>query len=152
MMQETKIGLIGVVLIILLTGFFSFNFNQIKTKLGSSAKTNLKSNNGLILSTQEIAKHNIQSDCWIIINNKVYEITGYIDIHPGGKGLVSYCGLDASQGFTTKGGKGSHSQDAINQLNNLYIGNLNGEINNQNNIQKNIDNIRKNFKTKDDDD
>ena len=35
----------------------------------------------------EIKKHCTKYDCWIIVNNKVYDITQFIQNHPGG----TYC-------------------------------------------------------------
>jgi hypothetical protein len=48
----------------------------------------------------EVAKHAFQDDCWIILNNKVYNISTWADLHPGGhavlyqvipKSLLYYC-------------------------------------------------------------
>jgi nitrate reductase (NAD(P)H) len=42
---------------------------------------------------QEIEKHCKQSDAWLVINEKVYDVTSVIDWHPGGKAsLLAYAG------------------------------------------------------------
>eukprot|EP00434_Breviolum_minutum_P012704 symbB.v1.2.011199.t1/scaffold718.1/size169569/5 len=40
---------------------------------------------GTVLSQEEVAKHATAGDCWTIFQGRVYDITLYIDFHPGGK-------------------------------------------------------------------
>lgn len=35
-------------------------------------------------SRAEVLKHCSNRDCWIIIGNKVYDVTKFLDEHPGG--------------------------------------------------------------------
>ncbi|KAF1364529.1 hypothetical protein EJ07DRAFT_162285 [Lizonia empirigonia] len=42
---------------------------------------------------EEIEKHDKESDCWIVVDNKVYDATSVLDWHPGGKAaIVSHAG------------------------------------------------------------
>lgn len=92
------------------------------------------------LSAQEIAKHNSTGDCWLIISDKIYNVTNYLSAHPGGVSTIApYCGREATQAFAAKGGSGSHSSYAHNLLANYYIGALN-QIVGQQQIQQNINN------------
>lgn len=89
----------------------------------------------IVLSTQEVAKHDIESDCWMIIDKKVYNLTSYIGVHPGGaSSMLLYCGTDGSEGFATKDKKRAqvHSSYADNLLADYYIGDLNQTINQAN--------------------
>jgi cytochrome b involved in lipid metabolism len=49
-------------------------------------------------SLDEIAKHNSSEDCWIIVDGKVYDVTEYIDEHPGGDTILNNAGGDSSAG------------------------------------------------------
>jgi len=85
----------------------------------------------MVLDSQEIAKHNSESDCWMIIDAKVYNLTSYLGMHPGGAApILPYCGKDGSQAFATKDQKSfkPHSDYANTLLANYYIGDLNQKI------------------------
>ncbi|MFN6992356.1 MAG: cytochrome b5 domain-containing protein [Fervidobacterium sp.] len=139
MNQEIKFNIFGVFVILFITSFYIYKYQKSVSSLESSFTPTNKGT--VILSLGEISKHNNQKDCWIIIENKVYSVTDFLSIHPGGSDrIISYCGSDATQPFLTKGGKGSHSQKAFKQLDLLYLGDLNS--------QTNIQNIKKNIKHK----
>lgn len=51
-------------------------------------------------SAEEVAQHNTQTDCWVSIENQVYDLTEFIPAHSGGAGaIVGSCGKDATAGF-----------------------------------------------------
>eukprot|EP01080_Neovahlkampfia_damariscottae_P007587 gene7587-11910_t len=59
-------------------------------------KLNVKPINGLI-PLSEIKKHNQIDDCWTIFRGKVYDITRYLEYHPGGIDiLMSGAGKDCT--------------------------------------------------------
>jgi cytochrome b involved in lipid metabolism len=74
----------------------------------------------------EISKHDSDADCWFAVSGKVYNVTGFIKSHPGGKAIIDGCGKDATTLFETRpmGSGTSHSQNARNKIENYYIGDL----------------------------
>ncbi|EEQ99024.1 conserved hypothetical protein, partial [Perkinsus marinus ATCC 50983] len=48
----------------------------------------------------EIASHNVESDCWLIIADKIYDVTNFLADHPGGpKAILPHCGKDVTERF-----------------------------------------------------
>lgn len=71
-------------------------------------------------SRQEILEHNKPGDCWIIIDNSIYDITSFITKHPGGSEILeSRVGEDATSYFVTKH---RNNKRAIEQLSYFKIG------------------------------
>ena len=89
--------------------------NKKVTVNGGGAKTYTK---------DEVAKHNTPDNAWTIINKKVYNITKWIDKHPGGNVILQGIGKDATSMFNHKGGGIGHSASAHKILEKYYIGNL----------------------------
>lgn len=78
-----------------------------------------------ILTVAEVAKHDLATDCWTIIDGNVYNTTPLISIHSGGSdAILRYCGKDGTVAFQTKDGRGSHSASAQSMLTQLYVGRL----------------------------
>lgn len=74
---------------------------------------------------EEVAKHSISKDCWIVIKNTVYDISSYIPNHPAPEAaLTKYCGKVADQGWDTKDKKSSHSRAAKRLLDRYKLGYL----------------------------
>ena len=34
----------------------------------------------------ELEKHNTETDCWVAVHKKVWDVTDFLDEHPGGPG------------------------------------------------------------------
>jgi cytochrome b involved in lipid metabolism len=53
----------------------------------------------------EVAVHNSASSCWTTINGGVYDVTNWINQHPGGsQAILSLCGKDGSVAFNGQHG------------------------------------------------
>lgn len=74
-----------------------------------------------IYTYEEIANHNKPQDSWIAIDGKVYDVSRFVDEHPGGDEIImDLVGTDATEPFLDIG----HSHDALKILKKLYIGDL----------------------------
>ena len=117
----TMMSLVAVFFIFVVASSYRIKSNSIKRSNITPQTANINQS----LTILEVAKHNTQSDCYMIISNKVYNITDYINSHPGGLGFARYCGQDATDAFNTKGGRGEgHSNYANQLLNNYFVANL----------------------------
>ena len=48
-----------------------------------------------------MAEHCTSTDFWCILHGKVYDLTTYLDYHPGGPEIIlSYAGGDISEAFS----------------------------------------------------
>ncbi|CAH2041701.1 unnamed protein product, partial [Iphiclides podalirius] len=81
------------------------------------------------ISSEEVKKHRDSKSVWIIIHNDVYDVTSFLEEHPGGEdSLLEVAGEDGTQGFEDVG----HSEDARELLKKYKIGTLPaGETKNQ---------------------
>ena len=83
----------------------------------------------LILSTAEVAKHNTRSDCWSIVKGKVYNLTSYVQSHPGGASVIAnICGKDGSGAFSNQHGVQSKPN---NTLDGFLLGTVGSTISSQ---------------------
>jgi cytochrome b involved in lipid metabolism len=54
----------------------------------------------------DVAAHAARKDCWFILHNVVYDVTNYVDIHPGGASRIyDECGTDATQPYANHHGE-----------------------------------------------
>lgn len=53
-----------------------------------------------VYTMAEVAQHDSQEDCWLVIEGKVYDVSSYVDKHPAPPSvLVPWCGREATEGM-----------------------------------------------------
>ena len=50
-------------------------------------------------TAEEVAEHNQENDCWTIHDGRVYDVTQYAKVHPGGKKIFLGAGKDCTDLF-----------------------------------------------------
>ncbi|XP_042336593.1 cytochrome b5 type B isoform X1 [Sceloporus undulatus] len=74
---------------------------------------------GPFFTLAEVAKRNTSKETWLVIHGRVYDVTRFLDEHPGGEEvLLEQAGRDATESFDDVG----HSMDAKEMLKQYLIG------------------------------
>ena len=77
-----------------------------------------------VYTLEECKKHNTIDDCWLVMYEKVYDVTPFMDDHPGGSEIMlDVTGRDSTDDFEDV----VHSSTARKQLEGFYIGELHEE-------------------------
>merc|ERR1719200_85101 len=55
---------------------------------------------GGALTMEEVAKHTTNTDCWVVVNGEVLNVTSFLKEHPGGElAILTFAGKDATEEF-----------------------------------------------------
>lgn len=66
----------------------------------SCQNTNDSGNHNTTFTREEVSRHCEPNDCWIIIDNIIYNVSEYWRVHPGGGAyILKYGGKDATLAF-----------------------------------------------------
>jgi len=66
----------------------------------SAAKNELVANPDTVFYTEaEVKKHNKENDCWTIYMGRIYDVTQYAKVHPGGRKIFLGKGKDCTKLF-----------------------------------------------------
>ncbi|PWN26642.1 cytochrome b5 [Jaminaea rosea] len=80
---------------------------------------------GRQVTMEELGQHGSQGDLWLLVDGKVYDVTKFMDEHPGGdEVLTAEAGKDATEAFEDVG----HSDDARSLLPGMLVGSIEGGV------------------------
>ena len=81
----------------------------------------------LKLHREEVAKHNSTDDAWVIVDGAVYDVTSFLESHPGGVSITEeHLGTDVSRVIRSDKVH-SHSSTAFELLEQYKIGVIKNE-------------------------
>ena len=115
--------------LVALVAFVRFKINKGVEKaeaIGDNAANTNKPAGKRTFSRKEVAKHDTADDLWIILQNTetkklaVYDITAYVEEHPGGQAILNNAGNDSTKGFYGP----QHPSRVFDIIEDFYIGEL----------------------------
>ncbi|KAK8861333.1 hypothetical protein IAR55_002152 [Kwoniella newhampshirensis] len=72
---------------------------------------------------ESLDEHKTRESCWMLLHDKVYDVTAFLDEHPGGdEVMLEECGRDATEAFEDVG----HSDEARDMLPKMLLGDFDG--------------------------
>ncbi len=78
-----------------------------------------------VLTIEEVARHSSETDCWVVVEDRVYNVTVLIAEHPGGReAIIKYCGTNATDVFFRE-----HTERDYEILQKYYVGTIGEPIN-----------------------
>jgi len=108
---------VGIVSALYLTTALRHQPNSRNSLTASNGQT---TTNASALTKEDVARHATNNDCYLIINNKVYNVSSYIGQHPGGsRTITSRCGQEVTGIFAS-----IHSNFAWDLLKKYYLGDI----------------------------
>lgn len=102
-----------------LSNFVHQGWQSATSTFGSEAKPKIDIDDLPEFTLSEVSEHWQPDDCWIVVFDRVYDVTQFVDEHPGGAYIMQeHLGRDATLVF-----RGSrHGPDAYDMLEKYLIG------------------------------
>ncbi len=122
MSKNLKTGIIFIVILVAVALLVTFAFDSgstdsdmINSQTSAGSETinpnaggetsNTASTTLATYTLAQVMTHKIRTDCWTTINGGVYNVTTWIDQHPGGaQAIIGLCGIDGSDAFNGQHG------------------------------------------------
>ncbi|CAL9135039.1 unnamed protein product [Musa textilis] len=116
---QMELIVIGMILLLLLGALFVIPRSNRKGKAQGTHPT-ATTKTIRTYTKEEVSLHNTRTDCWIIVKDKVYNVTPYVEEHPGGDAILNNAGGDSTEGFYGP----QHATRVFDMVDEFYIGDL----------------------------
>ena len=102
--------LIGIGLIVIVGGTVLLQ----RTEKPAPTPIAVTGDSAVIYSMEEVSKHKDATSCWVTISGNVYDLTGWIPLHPGGRAaILGLCGTDGTAAFRGQHGDAKQQADIL---------------------------------------
>ena len=76
-----------------------------------------------LYTLEDVEEHRTAKDCWVVRNGNVYDVSGFLEDHPGGEDyILEWAGKDVTEIMKT--GDNEHSDSAYEMLSEYLIGRI----------------------------
>ncbi|KAG9340785.1 hypothetical protein JZ751_020377 [Albula glossodonta] len=91
-------------------------------------------------SEKEVARHCTKDSCWVLLGTRVYDVTGFLRMHPGGEALIlRRAGTDITHEMD--GPPHRHSENARRWMEQYYIGELDRDSTTEQQFSRQVDEL-----------
>merc|ERR1719235_2133521 len=74
--------------------------NKGKAGGGGAAAGGAVAGTGKSFTKEDVATHNSKASCWVILHDRVLDVTSFLGDHPGGElAILTFAGKDATEEF-----------------------------------------------------
>lgn len=119
-----NVGITIAASIVLTLGFMGYTIatSSKPSQQTTTSTTSVTDTTNKTYTVADVTTHKDATSCWSSINGKVYDLTSWIDQHPGGSDkILSICGIDGSSAFNDQHGEERRPE---NELAGFLIGTL----------------------------
>ncbi|CAM8913404.1 unnamed protein product [Rhodiola kirilowii] len=83
----------------LLGRFLSVDASGLAKAAQTGSKIDKSNQDSKVFTAAEVDVHNKRTDCWIIIKDRICDVTSYVEEHPEGDAILAHAGDDSTEGF-----------------------------------------------------
>eukprot|EP00438_Fugacium_kawagutii_P006680 Skav219092 [mRNA] locus=scaffold1574:118112:127411:+ [translate_table: standard] len=95
-------------------GSYEDKMNSAPVPAAAAAAAPAANGGGGGFSLADVAKHNTKTDCWVVVDGQVLDVTSFLGEHPGGElAILTFAGKDATEEFNMRLGQLIHPPDVI---------------------------------------
>lgn len=112
MKKQTSMLLLAVAIIVISSIVFLSAKDETKAPVATETPAPQQEEKSMTLG--DVATHNSATDCYTIVSGNVYNLTDWINKHPGGaKAILGLCGKDGTTPFTKQHGSNANAKAAL---------------------------------------